>query len=124
MHTLQSMFDAVATHAMQMETQCLSTEGCRYRSRNAPAGSDRCFIGALISDDRYNPDLENAPADTSDVLEAALIPWFLKNQAVELQQIHDGARCWLLPAELRDSFKEGLVYFARAHGLTLPEVLR
>ncbi len=124
MHTLQSMFDAVATHAMQMEAVCLTTDGCLYRSHNAPAGSDRCFIGALISDDSYNSGLEALPADHSAVCEAALIPWWLGEQAVELQQIHDCSLSGAPPAELRDAFKKKLVNFARGHSLTLPEVLR
>jgi len=80
---------------------------CYYRSPNG----NRCFIGALIPDDRYKADFENIPLwEIKSRLKDILEPEEIK--LGELQSIHDSCDV--------DAWKHYLCEFARMNELTIP----
>jgi hypothetical protein len=66
--TLQSIFDRVADHFLAMSGPAQNHKGdCCYRTDDG----NRCFVGALIRDEDYNPSIEGMslhPAVTEDAL--------------------------------------------------------
>ena len=87
--TNQELFDKVVAHARTQREKSINEEGtCLYRG---PRGL-KCFIGALIPDDKYTPKLEGKSAGGPTVGET----WGLnlevpgqKDLAYLLQKIHD-----------------------------------
>jgi hypothetical protein len=53
--TNQELFDRVVAHARQQKCQAREGSKCLYRRPNGA----KCFIGALIPDDKYDPSFEN-----------------------------------------------------------------
>jgi len=87
--TLQEVFDKVVQHARTQGKQAITSRGqCRYRT---PDGL-KCFIGALIPDEVYGPDMERMRVcalmeidpDISRMFEG-INPY----QLDQLQRIHD-----------------------------------
>jgi hypothetical protein len=84
-HTLQEVFDQVATHLLTQGKQALDGDRCLYR---APDGT-KCAIGCLISDEEYKPEIEgHSIRDLADLflLHANLQVFDLLKA---LQRIHD-----------------------------------
>ena len=122
---MQEAFDIVVTHALKQNERALmdiETEGCSCRYRT-PDGL-KCFVGALIPDDRYHPAMEgNSVADL--LAGRSFIPDYLllENESPHiqedfyshLQEIHD----YHEPAEWR----EELINLAIEHHLAIPDEL-
>jgi hypothetical protein len=69
MKTLQQAFDAIVTHALTHRTRswCDDDQICMYRQGRDASSTTRCFVGALIDDADYYPDLEGLQADEPEV---------------------------------------------------------
>jgi len=134
---LQPVFDRVATHFLSMPKASASEDGviCLYRD---PDNGNRCFIGALIQDEDYNPKIEGLsirsshdgyrPVGTRATLEVAIVRGMnalgiqiddltddLRLTLDELQVIHDQwgeGRCG------REDVKQHLIEFAEARKLS------
>jgi hypothetical protein len=134
---LQPIFDRVATHFLSMPKASASEDGviCLYRD---PDNGNRCFIGALIQDEDYNPKIEGLsirsshdgyrPVGIRATLEVAIVRGMnalgiqiddltddLRLTLDELQVIHDG---WGEAKYGREDVKRRLVEFAEAHKLS------
>lgn len=89
--SLQDVFDAVAVHLLTQGVPSHHYEnGCQYRG---PAGL-KCAVGALITDEAYDPRFEGESAGSMGVaqmLEASGIPTDhdTLNLLEELQATHD-----------------------------------
>lgn len=92
--TNQELFDRVVIHARaqkrkaEVEIDCgggLTKKSCRYRT---PDGR-KCFIGALIPDEKYSQKLENHTVALQDVRNAAGITSEQVVLAENLQMLHD-----------------------------------
>ena len=87
--TNQELFDKVVAHARSQREKAVNEEGsCLYRG---PRGL-KCFIGALIPDDKYTPELEGRSGGGPIVGKV----WGLnlevpgqKDLSYKLQEIHD-----------------------------------
>ncbi len=91
---LQTMFNRVVKHAMQMEKPCITVHGtCLYREGKEANSKSRCFIGALIRDEDYDYHAMEGRSVRDEkgkaVREAAGISGNLIEPAYRLQCIHD-----------------------------------
>jgi hypothetical protein len=82
--TAQDIFDTVALHLITQGRRAIDGHHCRYRAANG----DRCAIGALISDEAYNPAMEGAAVrgicrDLPVALQAHM------GLLINLQDLHD-----------------------------------
>ena len=94
---LQYIFDAVVKHAGKQQAIAINSEDindfCMYR---APDGK-KCFVGALIKDEFYSPDLENNPVKELPVIHAVekSLGYRLSSDELsmlkDLQAVHDNA---------------------------------
>lgn len=93
-YTLQSAFDIVVKHARQQQCQAMESDRCLYRSSTGL----KCFIGALIPDELYDPKMEgytvagilNHPiTNIRQLFDANIDDAFLENFLTSLQKIHD-----------------------------------
>lgn len=94
-HTMniQEVFDKVVLHARTQQVKsvsCSPFDFCRYRDGKG----NKCFIGALITDEHYTPKLENKRACTPAVSRALTAsgcnPCCFPSYALDqLQEIHD-----------------------------------
>jgi hypothetical protein len=132
---LQPIFDRVATHFLSMPKPSASEDGviCLYRD---PDNGNRCFIGALIQDEDYRPEIEGVsvrskgykPFGAGATLEVAIVRGMnalgieidelnddLRDSFDRLQVIHDQwgeGRCG------REDVKQHLIEFAEARKLS------
>lgn len=134
---LQPIFDTVATHFLSMTHPSSAPDKsmCYYRD---PESTNRCFIGALIQDEDYVPDIEGVairshqsgyrPIGTRGKLEVAVVRGMnalgieideldddLRDTLDELQVIHDG---WGDAKYGRESVKHRLIEFAQGRKLS------
>ena len=134
---LQPIFDKVATHFLSMTHPSSAPDKsmCYYRDENS---GDRCFIGALIQDEDYTPEIEGVairshhtgyrPIGTRGKLEVAVVRGMnalgieideldddLRDTLDELQVIHDG---WGEAKYGRESVKRSLIEFAQGRKLS------
>ena len=134
---LQPIFDKVATHflAMPHPSSASDKSMCYYRDEY---DDNRCFIGALIQDEDYDPAIEGLsirshhtgyrPVGTRATLEIAIVRGLnalgikiddltddLRDTFDELQVIHDG---WGEAKYGREDVKRRLVEFAEARKLS------
>ena len=62
MKTAQEIFDIVLAHARKQKRRCFDEQcDCKYRKENATSEL-RCFVGALIRDEDYEPAIEGVGA--------------------------------------------------------------
>lgn len=132
--TLQSIFDAVARHFLAMPRPATNVYGdCVYRTE----GGNRCFVGALIKDELYDPvvegltirsDLCDASAILNEVVLASLerfgvqpdddapyrFPHDVKYMLYRLQSVHDD---WANSSSA-DYARKGLIDVAGELGLS------
>jgi len=108
--TLQEIFDKVVQHARTQGTEAMDRLGtCVYRTLDGR----KCFIGALIPDEEYNPDMEGA--SVADLCSAypyidRMFSGISDYTLMALQDIHD-----TLPVKKWEAaFEE----FAEKHNLT------
>ena len=61
MATKQETFDAVVAHARQQGCKAMlgDEDTCAYRGE----GGTKCFVGALIPDNKYSPNMESKTLD-------------------------------------------------------------
>lgn len=116
----QWVFDTVVRHAREQgEKAEYENGGCAYRTRFGL----KCFMGALIDDNQYDPGLEGQGVESAEV-ESALIKstspidiafiWRHPDSFLRLlQTIHDDH----IVEEWEHEFEE----FAGAHNLTVPQ---
>ena len=115
----QEVFDKVVVHALTMTRPSHGPDYCMYRG---PRGN-KCFVGALISDEFYRPHLEGCDANNRVVLRALEQSGIAgvsehSEMLVRLQQIHDNAS--YDPKNNRPfkrELREGLTEFAKNNGL-------
>jgi hypothetical protein len=85
--TQQVVFDTVTAHLLNQMVPSKLKEGvCAYRG----AGGLQCAVGCLISDDEYDPAMEDMTV--LDLLETGQLPKRLEEHVEflsELQMIHD-----------------------------------
>jgi hypothetical protein len=132
---LQPIFDRVATHFLSMTAPSSAPDKsmCYYRDDH---DGNRCFIGALIQDEDYDPKIEGVavrskgykPFGAGATLEVAIVRGMnalgieidelnddLRDELEKLQRIHDNwgeGRCG------RESVKKSLISFAKARKLS------
>ena len=132
---LQPIFDRVATHFLSMPhpSSAADKSMCYYRDDH---DGNRCFIGALIQDEDYRPEIEGVsirsqgykPFGAGATLELAIVRGMnalgieidelnddLRDELEKLQRIHDNwgeGRCG------RESVKKSLISFAKARKLS------
>ena len=134
---LQPIFDKVATHFLSMTHPSSAPDKsmCYYRDENS---GDRCFIGALIQDEDYDPKIEGLairshhtgyrPVGTRGMLEVAVVRGLnalgieidelnddLRDTLDELQVIHDG---WGEAKYGREGVMNRLISFAKHRKLS------
>lgn len=120
MTTLQEIFDRICEHAVTQSSRSEDDEGgCLYRH---PDGR-RCFVGVLISDEAYSPELEDRSVGHVEIcraLERSGVPISsnreLSSALDGLQGIHDFNDPEDWPAELR--------LFGEMNGLSIPECIQ
>lgn len=92
-YTAQEAFNAVWAHAHKMTVPCgvpisanpVQMSVCRYRRNGS-----MCFIGALIPDELYKPDMEDVPAsDLGNIMITDMPADRAKRYLAELQWAHD-----------------------------------
>lgn len=84
--TEQQMFDEALAHSRKQPHISANEIGqCRLRS---PEGL-KCFIGALISDEDYDPKLESIPLVLLPEIAVGKADIKKRNLATELQRLHD-----------------------------------
>ncbi len=87
--TRQTLFDTVVKHAATQGCRAQNDAGdCMYRG---PHGR-KCFVGALIPDERYTPEREGKGVRVQNVNHAAQLDGDfgpLSSMANDLQLIHD-----------------------------------
>ena len=109
--TVQEVFDAVCRHAAQMKRQSVMAGGtrCMYRG----ACGERCFVGALIRDEEYNPKMDDIGGNAvSGLIAKGWLPARLiehEDLLCRLQHVHDS-----VPREL---WADRLALAARAFKL-------
>jgi hypothetical protein len=103
--TRQEIYDIVKTHA-QLQPYRSRNPGNTHCAYRGETGS-KCFVGALIPDEKYNPNFDER-CDTSidtysnaDIREAAGISDNDRNFAASLQSIHDCTSAYEWPDALR-----------------------
>lgn len=101
----QEIFDKVVNHARTQNQKAIEGGQCKYRTSNGL----KCFIGALIPDDKYDPYLEGHIS--SEVLKAIGIDYTIDNRIFlcELLIIHD--------QKIPDSWELEFQSFAKKHNL-------
>jgi len=140
---LQPIFDRVATHFLSMTHPSSAPDKsiCYYRDENS---GDRCFIGALIQDEDYRPEIEGVsvrsrgykPFGAGATLEVAIVRG-MNALGIEIDELNDDIREDLERLQIihdhwgegrcgRESVKELLISFAKARKLSIaaltPEV--
>ena len=100
---LQPIFDKVATHFLSMTAPSSAPDKsmCYYRD---PESTNRCFIGALIQDEDYRPEIEGVsvrsrgykPFGAAATLELAIVRG-LNAMGIEIEELND---------DIRDTFEE------------------
>ena len=100
---LQPIFDKVATHFLSMTHPSSAPDKsmCYYRDENS---GDRCFIGALIQDEDYRPEIEGVsvrsrgykPFGAAATLELAIVRG-LNALGIEIEELND---------DIRETFEE------------------
>lgn len=100
---LQPIFDKVATHFLSMTHPSYAPDKsmCYYRDENS---GDRCFIGALIQDEDYHPEIEGVsvrsrgykPFSAAATLELAIVRG-LNAMGIEIDELND---------DIRETFEE------------------
>ena len=100
---LQPIFDKVATHFLSMTHPSSAPDKsmCYYRDENS---GDRCFIGALIQDEDYRPEIEGVsvrsrgykPFGAAATLELAIVRG-LNAMGIEIDELND---------DIRETFEE------------------
>lgn len=107
----QWIFDRVVEHHRKQRARCPEHGQCWYRF-----GDRRCFVGALLGDEHYDPTMEGMPARNLHEI-FRLPPWFTANIVMieRLQGLHDAESNW--PAERMDGVLAG---FALDNGLRMP----
>ena len=132
---LQPIFDKVATHFLSMTAPSSAPDKsmCYYRDENS---GNRCFIGALIQDEDYRPEIEGvsvrsrgyAPFGAGATLELAIVRG-LNAMGIEIDELNDDIREDLERLQIihdhwgegrcgRESVKELLISFAKARKLS------
>lgn len=107
--TPQQIFDAVVAHARQQPERALNEFGhCRYRDHYGR----KCFVGALIPDELYQPRMENQSVEAVfeffPEVEAHIIQddqehkSSIKFLLIKLQDIHD----YYTPEVWEDKFRD------------------
>lgn len=112
--TEQEVFDQVVEHLKKQRVRCVDNHGfCRYRGRDGL----KCAAGCLISDDEYDPKLENHAWQT--LTREKLVPDCHSDLIEVLQAVHDQYH----PLSYHGlgsqymSWKEGLSDCAKSRGL-------
>lgn len=124
--TPQEIFDTVAKHLFAQGHRSINFEPapgyaddavCQYR---APDGS-RCAVGALMSDDLYNPEfegkgIEGLVNEDHNKLIYQFPTWMRDNLYLlrDLQRVHDGPSSW----ETTSAMQAELKSVARFHNLS------
>ena len=100
---LQPIFDKIATHFLSMTHPSSAPDKsmCYYRDENS---GDRCFIGALIQDKDYRPEIEGVsvrsrgykPFGAGATLELAIVRG-LNAMGIEIDELND---------DIRETFEE------------------
>lgn len=95
---LQPIFDKVATHFLSMTHPSSAPDKsmCYYRDENS---GNRCFIGALIQDEDYRPEIEGVsvrsrgykPFGAAATLELAIVRG-LNAMGIEIDELNDDIR--------------------------------
>lgn len=86
--TNQELFDKVLAHARKQNARALALGRCVYRH---PEGL-RCFAGALLADEHYDPGFEGVGALSEAVQDALIASGVAKEQmelVADLQAVHD-----------------------------------
>jgi len=132
---LQPIFDKVATHFLSMPKPSVSDDKalCLYRD---PDSGNRCFIGALIQDEDYDPAIEgrairvyaSTKNSTNSTLETAVVRGLnalgieideldddLRDTLDDLQHIHDA---WGDGACTKETAHKRLISFAKKRKLS------
>jgi hypothetical protein len=135
--TLQSIFDRVADHFLGMSGPAQNHKGdCVYRTDDG----NRCFVGALIKDEDYDPLFEGLALNTSQsstyrdryasLREAVMssltkdypdLPESMPDDVLfllaDLQTVHDD---WMAgkSAVSRNNVVSGMIEVAEGHGLS------
>ena len=108
----QLAFNIIYKHSLNKE-KSYNDFGCAYRGVN----NTRCFVGALIKDEHYNPLLEDKCAGAYAVQEAVKLS--LKGLPniqllVEAQEIHDRFK--------PEDWDKELEQLAKEYSLTVPTI--
>jgi hypothetical protein len=123
--TKQDIFDAVAIHLLEQGERSWDPleEQCLYRGPNGL----KCAVGALISDDAFDPDANHQPVDHPQVrqmlrfsgvpVSAETVSLLSDLQAVHDLQIISSNQYWNRPND-PTSWPEQLEAVARQHGLS------
>ena len=100
---LQPIFDKVATHFLSMTAPSSAPDKsmCYYRDESS---GNRCFIGALIQDEDYRPEIEGVsvrsrgykPFGAAATLELAIVRG-LNAMGIEIDELND---------DIRETFEE------------------
>lgn len=132
---LQPIFDKVATHFLSMTAPSSAPDKsmCYYRD---PESANRCFIGALIQDEDYRPEIEGVsvrfrgykPFGAGATLELAIVRG-LNAMGIEIDELNDDIRIdfeqlqsihdeWGDGKYGRESVKKSLISFAKSRKLS------
>ena len=117
MLTLQDIFNAAWEQA-KLKKKAYDPEigRCLYRKYNEDGTCDKCFIGAIITDEQYKShDLENQPGANLVQYTLNLMPNIkhVERTAInELQSIHDDYNI--------DEWNDELVAYAAKYELVVP----
>lgn len=106
--TNQQVFDKVLEHSRQMTERCVfvqEKEQCAYRGNNG----NKCFVGALIPDELYNPAIECTDAENAIDILYMLDKFESIDFLNRLQTIHDS---------YFNNREEELMKLARVNNLT------
>lgn len=109
--TCQWIFDQVVRHYREQPRRCPLDGMCFYRFNG-----DKCWVGALIPDELYHPDMEGPDVDYLARTYPSLPAWFRDESGFlgRLQAVHDSETNW---AAGMDNVLEK---FAEEHGLRMP----
>jgi hypothetical protein len=127
MKTLQQALDTIVTHARKQRALSITEDGsCCYRDENGR----RCFVGALITDAAYDPELEQLSVEQPGPVRAlAASEWPVDPKALRvysaLQRLHDDSVDLddddheIDEDELLAEWEQGFANIAAAQGLTV-----
>lgn len=95
---LQYILDLVVDHAFKMSGPAMNGSLCMYRADKTAACPHRCFIGALIKDDEYDPDNIEGGPDASFPPVYKLVASFLGVELTYVRElaVHRDGRSGLL----------------------------